>query len=158
MTIRNLTAEQRIKALGLVLPPASPPGGLYEDAVRDGDLLYLSGKGPRRADGSRRSGKVGADVSLAEAQEDARLAGLNLLAVIRRELGALDRVERVVKLLGMVNAVPEFADHPKVIDGCSQLMIDIFGERGRHARSAIGVGSLPGNMTVEIEAIIRIVP
>ena len=115
-------------------------------------------KDPRSEDGSRRTGKVGADVTSEDAQVDAFIADLNLLAAIRRELGSLDKVARILKITGMVNAAPEFKDHPKVIDPCSKLMIDVFGEQGRHARSAIGVGSLPGNMTVEIEMTIRVVP
>ena len=154
----SITAEQRLRDLNLTLPDLAPAQGLYQDAVRDGDLVYLSGKGPRRPDGTRRSGKVGGDVGLDEAVEDARIAGLNLLAALKRELGTLDRVERIVKVLGMVNAAPGFGDHPRVIDGCSQLMIDVFGEKGRHARSAVGMGSLPGNMTVEIEMIVRVAP
>lgn len=150
-----MSVEERLAALGHALPDTSAPAHAYLDCVRDGDLLYLSGKGPRQADGTRRSGKVGATVSLELAREDAVFAGLQLLAVLRRELGTLDRVERIVKVLGMVNAAPDFTRHPEVIDGCSQLLIDAFGERGRHARSAIGVGSLPGNMTVEIEMIVR---
>lgn len=153
-----MSAEQRLRELNLTLPELAPAHGLYEHAVRDGNLVYLSGKGPRRADGTRRSGKVGADIGLEDAIEDARIAGLNLLAALRREVGTLDRVERIVKILGMVNAAPGFGDHPKVIDGCSRLMIDVFGEKGRHARSAVGMGSLPGNMTVEIEMIVRVAP
>ena len=153
-----MSAERRLQELGIVLPPPHPPLGLYQDAVRDGNRLYLSGKGPRRADGSRRSGKVGEDVTIEEAREDAFLTGLNLLAAIRRELGSLDRVSQVIKLFGMVNTAPTFGQQPQVIDGCSRLMIDVFGERGRHARSAIGVGSLPGNMTVEIEMIVGVEP
>jgi enamine deaminase RidA (YjgF/YER057c/UK114 family) len=151
-----MSAEQRLASLGLRLPELPQPVGLYVDAVPDGDHLYLSGKGPRRADGTRRTGKVGTEISVEEATEDALLTGLNLLAAIRSAVGSLDRVERVVKIFGMVNAAPGFGDHPKVIDGCSKLMVDVFGEAGRHARSAVGVGSLPGNMTVEIEAIVKV--
>lgn len=153
-----MSAEQKLRELNLVLPDGAPAQGLYEEAVRDGDLVYLSGKGPRRADGTRRTGKVGGDVDLDEAVEDARIVGLNLLAALRREIGTLDRVERIVKVFGMVNATPGFTDHPKVIDGCSRLMIDVFGDKGRHARSAVGMGSLPSNMTVEIEMIVRVAP
>jgi len=153
-----MSAEQKLRELNLVLPDGASAQGLYEEAVRDGDLVYLSGKGPRRADGTRRTGKVGGDVDLDEAVEDARIVGLNLLAALRREIGTLDRVERIVKVFGMVNATPGFTDHPKVIDGCSRLMIDVFGDKGRHARSAVGMGSLPGNMTVEIEMIVRVAP
>ena len=126
--------------------------------MRSGSRLYLSGKGPRRPDGSRPSGKVGAGVTVEDAREHARIAGLNLLAVLKTELGSLDRVKQVVKLFGMVNAAPDFERHPDVIDACSQLLIDVFGHRGQHARSAIGVGSLPGNMTVEIEMIVELMP
>lgn len=153
-----MSAEQRLRELNLILPELAPARGLYEDAVRDGGLVYLSGKGPRRADGTLRTGKVGGDIGLEEAIEDARTAGLNLLSALRREIGTLDRVERIVKVLGMVNAAPGFGDHPKVIDGCSGLMIEVFGDKGRHARSAVGMGSLPGNMTVEVEMIVRVAP
>ncbi len=155
-TMADRSAEQQLAVLGLSLPVLPDPANCYVEAVLDGTSLYLSGKGPRRANGTRRSGKVGGDISVEEAQEDARLTGLNLLAAIRKALGSLDRVERVVKVFAMVNAVPDFGRHPEVVDAFSQLMIDVFGERGRHARSAIGVGSLPNNMTVEIEMIVRV--
>ncbi len=147
---------ERLKHLGIVLPVLQPPVASYVDAVMDNGLLYLSGKGPRKADGSRRSGKVGADVSIEQAREDAYQTGLNLLAAINNATGSLARVERVVKVFGMVNAVAEFDAHPTVIDAFSDLMTDVFGERGRHARSAVGMGSLPNNMTIEIEMIVRI--
>lgn len=153
-----MNADRRLEELGIVLPPPPPRGGLYVDAVRDGDRLYLSGKGPRQTDGSRPAGKVGRDYTADEARDHARVTGLNLLAALKAELGSLDRVERIVKLFGMVNAVAEFGEHPKVIDGCSELLVDVFGDRGQHARSAVGVGSLPGNMTVEIEMIVSIRP
>lgn len=149
---------ERLEALGIVLPMLASPVNAYVDAVLDEGLLYLSGKGPRRPDGTRRSGKVGADVSVEEAREDARITGVNLLAAIVGAVGSLERVERVVKVLGLVNAVPEFTEHPRVIDAFSELMLDVFGDRGRHARSAIGVGSLPNGMTVEIEMIVRVRP
>ena len=151
-----MSAERRLVELGIVLPPPPPRGGLYVDAVRDGNRLYLSGKGPRQPDGSRPAGKVGRDVTTDEARLHARVTGLNLLAALKAELGSLDRVARIVKLFGMVNAVPEFGEHPRVIDGCSELLLEVFGERGQHARSAVGMGSLPGNMTVEIEMIVAI--
>ncbi|RUM95799.1 RidA family protein [Pseudaminobacter arsenicus] len=151
-----MTPSSRFKALGLVLPPPPAPIANYVPYVIDGDLLYLSGQGQREADGSLRTGKVGRDVGIDRAYDDARLTGLNLLAVIQSALSDLDRVRRIVKLLGMVNAVPDFAYHPKVINGCSDLLIDVFGDNGRHARSAVGFGSLPGNITVEIEAIVAI--
>lgn len=153
-----MSAEQRVLDLGLVLPPVPAPVGNFIPWRRYGNLLYLSGQGPRRPDGSISVGKVGLDCTLEQANADARLVGLQILASIRAAVGSLDRVECVVKLLGMVNAVPEFENHPKVINGCSDLLIDVFGESGRHARSAVGMGSLPHGMTVEVEAIIAISP
>lgn len=144
----------RLEALGLTLPPAPAPVANFVTHVRHGELLFLSGQGPVRRDGSSCTGKVGAEVSINEAYEHAKLTGLNLLAVMHEALGDLGRVSQVVKLLGMVNATPDFADHPAVINGCSDLLCAVFGERGVHARSAVGFGSLPGQITVEIEAII----
>ncbi|MDJ1158823.1 RidA family protein [Chelatococcus sp. SYSU_G07232] len=150
------TPYARLAALGLALPKAPPPIANFVTHVREGDLLFLSGQGPREADGHLHAGKVGADVSVEEAYAHARLAGLNLIAVMHAALGDLGRVRRVVKLLGMVNGTPDFADHPQVINGCSDLFVAVFGEAGRHARSAVGFGSLPGNITVEIEAIVAV--
>jgi enamine deaminase RidA (YjgF/YER057c/UK114 family) len=146
----------RLKALGITLPDAPPPIANFVAYAREGDLLFLSGQGPREADGRMHTGKVGATVDVADAYRHARLTGINLIAVMQDALGDLSRVKRVVKLLGMVNAAPDFADHPAVINGCSDLMVDVFGEAGRHARSAVGLGSLPGQITVEIEAIIAV--
>ncbi len=148
--------EQRLAALGIELPPVPPPGGNYVHAVRTGNLLFLAGKGPWNPDGTMPTGKVGRDVTVEEAYQHARSVGLVLLAVLKQELGDLDRVKRIVKVLGMVNAVPEFDRHPEVINGCSDLFVEVFGERGRHARSAVGMGSLPRNITVEIEAIVEV--
>jgi enamine deaminase RidA (YjgF/YER057c/UK114 family) len=148
--------EQRLAALGLTLPPAPRPVADYVTHVREGSLLFLSGQGPRDHSGVLKIGKVGGDTSLEEARAHAQLTGLNLLAVLKAALGDLGRVRRVVKVLGMVNAVPEFGDHPKVIDGCSNLFVSVFGEAGRHARSAVGMGSLPNGITVEIEAIFAV--
>ena len=152
------TPEARLARLGLVLPPAPAPVGRYVAYRRAGDLLFLSGQGPRRPDGGYYEGQVGTAVSVAEAYEHARLVGLQLLAAMRSALGSLDRVAAIVKLLGMVNAAPGFRDHPAVINGCSELLEAVFGEEGRHARSAVGMGSLPNNITVEIEAIVAIRP
>ena len=121
-----------------------------------GNLLYLSGQGPKRLDGTYRPGRLGRDISVEEAYEEARLTGLNLLAVAKSALGELNRIEAVVKLLGMVNAENDFSDHPKVINGCSDLLVDVLGDAGRHARSAVGMGSLPNRMAVEIEAILLV--
>ena len=150
------TPEARLAALGVVLPPLPTPVGRYVPYRRAGDLLFLSGQGPRRADGAWHEGTVGAGVSVDEARAHARLVGLQLLAVMRSALGSLDRVAFVVKLLGMVNAAPGFRDHPAVINGCSELFEAVFGEDGRHARSAVGMGSLPNDITVEIEAIVAV--
>jgi enamine deaminase RidA (YjgF/YER057c/UK114 family) len=146
--------EQRIRDLGLELPPVPTPVASYTNAVRTGNLVFLSGTVPVMADGTIPKGKVGADVTTEEAAEHARSVGLNLLAALRQELGDLDRVRRVVKLLGMVNAAPDFREHSRVINGCSDLFVEIFGEP--HARSAIGVASLPFGITVEIEAIFEV--
>jgi len=151
-----MSAEARLKQLGLVLPNVPTPMGTYVPFRLVGNLLYLSGQGPRDEKGGSLAGKVGAEVSVEEAYRRARLIGLQLLAATRQALGSLDRVEAVVKLLGMVNAVPEFKDHPKVINGCSDLFVEVFGEAGRHARSAVGMGSLPNQISVEIEAILAV--
>lgn len=144
----------RLKALGIVLPEAPQPIANFVTHVVEGKLLFLSGQGPTEGDGTLHTGKVGADVSIEEAYAHARLTGINLIAVMQAALGDLSRVRRIVKLLGMVNATPEFAGHPAVINGCSDLMIEVFGEQGVHARSAVGFGSLPNQITVEIEAIV----
>jgi enamine deaminase RidA (YjgF/YER057c/UK114 family) len=151
-----LSAEKRLKELGIDLGTVSQPVANYVNAVRTGNLLFLSGKGPREQDGRRPSGKVGRDFTVEQAYQHARSVGLDLLAVMRTELGSLDKVKRVVKVLGMVNAVPEFADHPKVINGCSDLFVQVLGERGKHARSAVGMGSLPMGIPVEIECIVEV--
>ncbi len=148
-----MSAEQRLAELGIELPPVTPPAASYVSAVRTGNLVFLSGAGPV-ADGRLPKGKVGGGVTTEEASAHARQIGINLLAVLRAELGTLDPARRVVKLLGMVNAVPEFTEHPKVINGCSDLLVEVFGSG--HARSAVGVGSLPNGMTVEIEAIVEV--
>jgi enamine deaminase RidA (YjgF/YER057c/UK114 family) len=151
-----VSIEQRVTELGLELPPVPSPAANYANAVRTGNLVFLSGTVPATADGHIPTGKVGADVTTEQAAEHARLVGLNLLAVLRHELGDLDRVRRIVKLLGMVNAVPDYREHSRVVNGCSDLLVEVFGER--HARSAIGVGSLPFGITVEIEAIVEVAP
>jgi enamine deaminase RidA (YjgF/YER057c/UK114 family) len=153
---KTMSAEARLQQLGIVLPAVPSPVANYVPFRRAGNLLFLSGQGPRDDKGVMLSGKVGADVTVEEAYRRARLIGLQLLSATRIALGSLDRVEAVVKLLGMVNAVPEFRDHPKVINGCSDLLVEVFGEAGRHARSAVGMGSLPNQISVEIEAIFAV--
>lgn len=150
-----MTPEEKLAAMGLELPKAPTPLANYVPFKRDGNTLYLSGQGPRRPDGSSFTGKVGRDVTWEQAYEHAKITGLGLLSVAKLAAGDLARVE-VLKVLGMVNGVPEFADHPKVINGCSDLFVAVLGERGRHARSAVGMGSLPGNISVEIEAVMRL--
>lgn len=151
-----MTPEERLTALGLALPEAPLPVANYVPYRWAGNLLYLSGQGPKRPDGTYRPGRLGRDISIDEAYEEARLTGLNLLAVAKSVLGELNRIEAVVKLLGMVNAEADFSDHPKVINGCSDLLVDVLGDAGRHARSAVGMGSLPNRMAVEIEAILLV--
>ena len=152
-----MSAEQRLGALKIELGKVSPPVANYVNAVRTGNLLFLAGKGgPPGPDGRRPQGKLGREFTVEQGYRHARDTGLELLAVMRHELGSLDKVKRVVKVLGMVNAVPEFQDHPKVINGCSDLFVEVFGERGKHARSAVGMGSLPMQIPVEIECIVEV--
>jgi enamine deaminase RidA (YjgF/YER057c/UK114 family) len=151
-----MSAEDRLREMGLALPSVATPVANFVPFKRDGHVIYLSGQGPRKPDGTLHLGKVGKDVSAEEAYEHAKLVGLNLLAVAKAAAGSLDKVE-VLKVFGMVNAVPEFIQQAKVINGCSDLFVTVLGERGRHARSAIGMGSLPNGMTVEIEAVMRVV-
>jgi len=151
-----MSAESRLEELGVVLPAAPRPLAAYVTIAQAGNLLYTAGHGPLRPDGSLVRGKVGADLDTEAAYGAARFTGTALLATIREYLGSLDRVERVVKVLGMVNAVPEYEEHSQVINGCSDLLVEIFGDAGRHARSAVGVGSLPGGIPVEIEAIVEV--
>ena len=151
-----MSAEDKLKELGLALPTVPTPVANYVPFRRAGDIVYLSGQGPRKADGSYHTGKVGRDVTWEEAYEHAKTTALGLLAAAKMAAGGLDKVE-ILKVFGMVNGVPEFADQPKVINGCSDLFVAVLGERGRHARSAVGMGSLPNNMTVEIEAVIRVI-
>ncbi|MDQ0474376.1 RidA family protein [Labrys wisconsinensis] len=146
----------RLHALGLSLPAAPTPIANFRPAIREGRLVFLSGQGPTGAGGQLHTGKVGADVGMPEAYAHARLTGLNLIAVMHDALGDLKRVRRVVKIFGMVNATPDFAEHSAVIDGCSDLFFEVFGDAGRHARTAVGVSSLPRRITVEIEAVIAV--
>lgn len=150
------TPEQRLTELGITLPEVRPPAGAYVPAVRTGNLVFLSGAGPLGAEGEMVIGKVGADVDLDRAVYGARLVGLQLLAALRWELGSLDKVSRIVKLLGMVNCAPGFNNTPAVIDGCSKLLLDVFGDAGKHARSAVGQAELPFDISVEIEMIVEV--
>jgi len=145
--------EERLQALGISLPNLRTPIGNFVPAKRAGDLLFLSGRGPTGPDGRAQTGKVGDTVTVDEAYQHARQIGIGLLAVMKNAVGDLDRVDEIVKVFGMVNAGPDFMDHPKVINGCSDLFVEVFGDKGRHARSAVGMSSLPFQITVEIEAI-----
>jgi enamine deaminase RidA (YjgF/YER057c/UK114 family) len=151
-----MSFERRLAELKITLPELKAPLGTYVHAKRAGNLLYLAGKGPFNPDGTVPTGKLGATVTVEQGYQHARSVGLTLIAAMRQALGDLDKVEGIVKVLGMVNATPEFGDHPKVINGCSDLFVEVFGEAGRHARSAVGMGSLPGGISVEIEVIVAV--
>lgn len=155
-SLQSQDAEKRIAELNIVLPVTSAPVASYVKAVRVGNLMYLSGKGPKRPDGTYLTGKVGESLSVEEGNAAARMTGLIILAELKHQLNDLNKVKKIVKVLSMVNATPDFDQHPKVINGFSDLMIDVFGEKGKHARSAVGVCSLPFNMAVEIEVIVEI--
>jgi enamine deaminase RidA (YjgF/YER057c/UK114 family) len=151
-----MSAEARLKELGIVLPPVPKPVANYLPYRMAGNLLFLSGQGPRDERGAHMTGKLGARISIEEGYRRARFVGLGLLAAMRDALGSLDRVDYIVKLLGMVNATPDFNDSPKVINGCSDLFVEVFGEAGRHARSAVGNVMLPNQISVEIEGIVAV--
>ena len=151
-----MKTERKLKELGIELPKSTSPMANYVNAVRAGDLLFLAGKGPGLPGHPLPVGKVGRDFTKEQGYEFARQTGLSLIAAMKAELGDLDRVKRIVKVLGMVNATSEYTHQPEVINGCSDLFVEVFGERGKHARSAVGMGSLPMQITVEIEAIMCI--
>jgi len=152
-----MTPTAQLQALGITLPQAPPKGGIYKPVVIVGNIAYISGHGPYLGDGGMILGRVGADLTLAAGHAAARQTGLALLATLQKELGSLDRIRRVIKLLGMVNCTAEFTEHPKVINGCSELFAQIWGEEdGIGARSAVGMGSLPGNIAVEIEGVFEL--
>jgi len=151
-----MKVEERLKELGIELTRPTTPMGSYVNAVRTGNLLYLAGKGPGLPGKPLPVGKLGRDFSIDQGYGFARDTGLSILAALKEELGDLDRVKRIVKVLGMVNATSEYGSQPEVINGCSDLFVEVFGERGRHARSAVGMGSLPRGIPVEIEVIVEI--
>jgi enamine deaminase RidA (YjgF/YER057c/UK114 family) len=154
----ELTPEQRLNELGLILPPAPKPMGVYKPALIDGNHLYLSGHGPVQQDQTLIKGRIGRDMNEEEGKLAARQVGLTMLATIRAHIGSLDNIKRVIKVLGMVNCTPEFEKHPYIINGCSELFATIWGdENGVGVRSAVGFGSLPGNIPVEIEALFELV-
>jgi len=151
-----MSADQRLADLGLTLPSAPKPIGSYVPFRLAGNLLFLSGVGPRRPDETMITGKVGADLTVAQGYEAAKLCGLNLLVNIIAAVGTLERVDTVLKVLGMVNAVPDFGQQPEVINGCTDLFVQVLGEGGRPARSAVGMGSLPRGIAVEVEAVVLV--
>ncbi len=148
--------EARLSELGIELAVPSAPVANYVNAVRSGNLLFLAGKGPLQADGTYLTGKVGADLTQEQGYEAARLTAISQLAVLKAELGDLRKVRRIVKVLGMVNATPDFTNQPEVINGFSDMMVAVFGERGKHARAAVGMGSLPRNIAVEVEMVVEV--
>jgi enamine deaminase RidA (YjgF/YER057c/UK114 family) len=154
--IMSATPEQKLEQLGIRLPHASAPVANYVNCVQVGNLLFLSGKGPQQPDNNYITGKLGKEISIEQGYEAARLAGISHLAVLKLELGELARVKRIVKVLGMVNCTDEFTEQPSVINGYSDLMVAVFGEKGKHARSAVGTHALPMNIAVEVEVIVEI--
>ncbi len=150
-------AEAKLKELNIQLPAVGKPIANYVKWVRTGNLIFLSGHGPQKPDGSYITGKLGKDISIEQGYDAARLTAIQLLASLKDAVGNLNKVKRVVKVLGMVNSMPDFSDQPKVINGCSDLLVAVFGDKGRHARSAVGMNALPaGNMCVEIEMIVEV--
>jgi enamine deaminase RidA (YjgF/YER057c/UK114 family) len=150
------TPEEKLKNNGLVLPPVSKPIANYVKYVRTGNLIFLAGHGPTKADGSNVTGKVGKDLTIEQGYEAAKITGLSLIATLKDALGDLSKVKRIVKVNGYVNCLPEFTDQPKVINGCSDLLVLVFGDKGRHARAAMGMVALPSNIAVEIEMVVEV--
>lgn len=148
--------EQKIEELGIVIPKPPDPVANYVTAVRTGNLVFLAGHGPVDGNGNLVTGRLGSDLTIAQGQEAARLTGIGLLASLKKEIGNLNKVVRIVKIRGMVNSTTDFTEHPQVVNGCSDLMVEIFGDNGKHARAAVGMGSLPGNIAIEIEMIVEV--
>ena len=151
-----MTIEEKLKELGIELKTPPSPVANYIHVQQTGNLIYLSGQGPRNESGDFISGKVGSDITAEEAYELARNTAINIVSAMKSYLGSLDKVKKIVKVFGMVNSTSDFTDHPKVINGCSDFFVEVFGDKGRHARSAVGMGSLPNNMAVEIEIIVEV--
>ncbi len=148
--------EERLKELNIILPEPPQPVANYVNGVRAGNLIFLAGKGPKRADGTELRGKLGQDITIEQGYEGARITAINQLSVLKEMLGDLRKVKRIVKVLGMVNSDPSFVEQPKVINGFSDLMVEVFGERGRHARAAVGMATLPRGQAVEIELVVEV--
>jgi len=154
--VSDYDPEAKIKELGITLTTPSTPMANYVNAVRTGNLIFLAGKGPTKADGSRITGKLGSDLTIEQGYEAAKVVGVNQLSVLKAELGNLNKVKRIVKVLGMVNCTPDFTDQPKVVNGYSDLMVAVFGDRGKHARAAVGMGALPSDIAIEVEMIVEV--
>lgn len=156
VSAQKVDYDKKLKELGIELPTPAKPIANYVKAVRVGNLLFLSGHGPTKADGSNMTGKVGKDLTIEQGYEAAKVTAIGLVATLKAELGDLNRVKRVVKVNGWVNCTPEFADQPKVINGCSDFLVSLFGENGKHARAAMGTVALPNNIAVEIEMVVEV--
>lgn len=154
--IGDYNPEAKLKDLGIELSAPSAPVANYVNAVRTGNLIFLSGKGPLKSDGTNITGRLGENLSIEQGYEAAKITGINQLSVLKAELGNLNKVRRIVKVLGMVNSTPDFADQPKIVNGYSDLMVAVFGDKGKHARAAVGMAALPGNIAVEIEMIVEV--
>ncbi len=154
--IGDYDPEVKLKELGIELSTPSAPVANYVNAVRTGNLIFLAGKGPLQADGTNITGRLGEDLTIEQGYEAARITGINQLSVLKAELGNLNKVKRCVKVLGMVNSTPDFTDQPAVVNGYSDLMVAVFGDRGKHARAAVGMAALPGHIAVEIEMIVEV--
>lgn len=152
------SAEQKIKDMGITLFEPTKPVATYVKTVRTGNLVFVSGHTSQRPDGTGFRGKLGKDLTIEQGYEAAKLTAINLLSTLKVELGELDRIKRIVKVTGFVNSAPDFGDQPKVINGCSDLLVAVFGEKGKHARSAVGMGALPSNYAVEVELIVEVEP
>lgn len=150
------TPEERLKEKGIILTTPGAPVANYVNVVRVGNLLYLAGKGPTKPDGTNITGKVGKELTIEQGYEAAKLCAINHIAVLKAELGDLSKVKRIVKVLGMVNCTDDFKDQPKVINGYSDFMVAIFGDKGKHARSAVGMNALPFDIAVEVEVIVEV--
>lgn len=156
LVFSQATPEQKLAAMGLQLPAVSKPLANYVRYVQTGNLIILAGHGPTRNDGTQITGKLGKDVSVVQGYDAAAVTALNLISTLKQAVGELSRIKRIVKVNGYVNSMPDFTDHPKVINGCSDLLVAIFGEKGKHARAAMGMASLPNNIAVEIEMVVEV--
>jgi enamine deaminase RidA (YjgF/YER057c/UK114 family) len=154
--VAQVDFDKKLKDLGITLPPPTKPVANYVKAVRTGNLVFLSGHAPQRADGTYITGKLGKDLTIEQGYDAAKLTAINLISTLKAHLGDLNKVKHIVRVTGMVNCTPDFADQPKVMNGCSDLLVAVFGEQGKHVRSAVGMVSLPMNTSVEIEMVVEV--